>query len=114
MLRSMNATRRRDYFFFLTFFQARNTQHVKLMMKGLFFFVVLAFAITWVSASFAGGDMEIAELVIDFMIYSFVLIAFMAVSIFGWDQITKAMFKLRIMKKMRYIAESDATKPWQE
>ena len=97
-------------FFFLTFFQARNTQHVKLMMKGLFFFVVLAFAITWVSASFAGGDMEIAELVIDFMIYSFVLIAFMAVSIFGWDQITKAMFKLRIMKKMRYIAESDATK----
>jgi hypothetical protein len=80
------------------------------MMKGLFFFVVLAFAITWVTASFSGGDMQIADLVIDFMMFSFVLIAFMSVSIFGWDQITKAMFKLRIMKKMRFIAESDATK----
>ena len=81
-----------------------------MMFKALVFFIVLAFTITWVSASFAGGDMEIADLIIDFMMFSFVFIGIMAIAIFGWEQIKKAMFRLTIMKKVKYLAESDAAK----
>ena len=63
-----------------------------MMFKALVFFIVLAFAITWVSASFAGGDMEIADLIIDFMMFSFVFIGIMAIAILDGSKLKRLCF----------------------